>query len=333
MCLAGISSCIFGVLILISSIFIILHKTERVRFLKNISIKSIFKVLGRTALGVILVYFGSDLLYVNYKQLHDFGLLQTLEEFDVAEQARIANHSKFDSNVTHTMSSNFDAWYTQHTAIALNGALIISGMIALVGVLWLINVFTKSLSYPDNMSIPTKSNQEIETEQHNFLIKHVVLLFRIRLLVVTFVALAIGYYLWHLFDIISNSAHSNIAAMLLLKQNLLTKPNASSDNIQTIINNKDKLKNFYYLTEKEFIATITLTIFAISGLAVLIKMFLSPMSLGTKQNDSDNKAPNYARITGKINNDIPTNDTMSALNSFVQSVTRSDNNHEKESKL
>ena len=208
-------------------------------------------------------------------------------------------------------------------------------LLFIIGIVtWIVSKITKSLSYPDNLSITTKSNQEIETEQHNFLIKHVVLLFRIRLLVVTFVALAIGYYLWHLFDIISNSAHSNIAAMLLLKQNLLTPTTTNvNDNIQTIINNAGKLKNFYYLTEKEFIATITLTIFAISGLAVLIKMFLSPMSLVTKQNDSENQTPDYARITGKINNDIPTNNTMSALNSFVQSVTRSDNNHEKESKL
>lgn len=186
-------------------------------------------------------------------------------------------------------------------------------------------VIVQYILYPDDISIPTKSNQEIQTEQHNFLIKHVILLFRIRLLVVVFVAFAIGYYLWHLFEIITYTANTNISAMLLLKQNLLTKPNASSDNIQAIIDNVNKLKGFYYLTEKEFIAIITLTIFAISGLAVLIKMFLSPMSLGTKQNDSENQTPDYARITDKTKNDTPSNDIISRVNSLVHNVTSTDN--------
>jgi hypothetical protein len=313
-----------------------INKSNLTKF-KNLFLL-IYKIVGvLTAISIFCF-----LLMIIVLSIHQYGWHGTLMHIadniyytnqhlkDVSNYANdytINNNLHGDVHIESQKYMDFDFFY-KPLSYALYFAVILA---VLAIIIWLILKFTKSFSYPDNLSIITKSDQEIQTEQHNFLIKHVVLLFRIRLLVVVFVAFAIGYYLWHLFEIITNTANNNISAMLLLKQNLLTPTTTNvNDNIQTIINNKDKLKNFYYLTEKEFIATITLTIFAISGLAVLIKMFLSPMSLGTKQNDSDNKAPDYARITGKINNDIPTNDTMSALNSFVQSVTKLDNNHEKE---
>lgn len=117
--------------------------------------------------------------------------------------------------------------------------------------------------YPHEL-IP-KSLQVIENERHNLYIWQVKNLFIIRIFAVGVVSLIMSFLLYHIIDITQQSADHNLLAQILLKQTNLNMTEISKMSLS-------------FLTEKELISITVLTVFTISSLAILIKVFLTPIN-------------------------------------------------------
>lgn len=157
------------------------------------------------------------------------------------------------------------------------------------------NIQNSNYRYKDttDLSIP-KSLQILETEKHNLYISQVEILFKFRLYAVGVVSLIMLFFLYHIIDITQQSADHNLLVQILLKQTNLDIHEIRSMAVS-------------YLTEKELIAITALGIITFSSLAVLIKVFLSPIStnihyddkLKLQSQDADMKL-NNATISQKI---------------------------------
>jgi hypothetical protein len=116
-----------------------------------------------------------------------------------------------------------------------------------------------------NHELIPKSSQVIENEKHNLYIWQVKNLFFIRIAAVGVVSIIMAFLLYHIIDITQQSADHNLLAQILLKQ----------ANLNVIEISRLHLS---FLTEKELIAITALTVFTISSLALLIKVFLTPIN-------------------------------------------------------